>query len=66
MYASLVLMQIGVLLKSPDVLNGILFGVGFLAALGTAMGEEREMIQRFGDDNREYMKGTWRFIPFLI
>jgi protein-S-isoprenylcysteine O-methyltransferase Ste14 len=40
--------------------------INLIAVYLTALIEESEMIARFGDSYREYMKETRMFIPFVV
>jgi protein-S-isoprenylcysteine O-methyltransferase Ste14 len=66
MYASVLALGWGAFLKRPSIvgLALALCASGFLAA--TAVVEERENVARFGASYTAYMKGTRRFVPFLI
>ncbi|MFC1879354.1 methyltransferase family protein [Chloroflexota bacterium] len=66
LYASLLFLGIGAFLKMPS-----LVGAGMLLALAafliaTALVEEYENIQRFGEQYRTYMQETKMFIPFVL
>ena len=65
LYGSLLLAGSGAALKhvTPWSLALVLILAGFL--LATARVEERENLERFGPDYRDYMRRTRRFIPFL-
>ena len=66
LYLSIFLLGTGVMLKQPGILQ-ISFGlVNLIAIYLTARIEEKEMIARFGDEYRDYMKDTRMFIPFLL
>ena len=66
MYSSLLFLAWGALLKSVTV-STILLGAGAsLALAATAICEEAENVERFGQEYRDYMKRTRRFIPFLL
>ncbi|MGI6340076.1 MAG: methyltransferase family protein [Bacteroidales bacterium] len=66
LYCSLILLGTGIALKDP-VLYKILLGAVNIAALWlTAKTEEKEMIDKFGNDYRKYMQKTKMFIPFII
>ena len=54
------------MLKDTGPLQIILGIVNTIAIILTAIVEEKEMITRFGDAYREYMKETKMFIPFVI
>lgn len=66
LYLSIFLFGMGVMLKKPGNLQLVL---GFLVAVSvyiTAKTEEGEMIEKFGDEYRDYMKHTKMFIPGII
>ena len=66
LYFSLFLLGTGVMMKNPSP-PALLLGVINLAAVWiTSLVEEKEMIDRFGDPYREYMKETKMFIPFVL
>jgi len=66
LYLSLLLVGTGVMMKNPDLMQ-LLFGATNLIAIWlTATIEEKEMIARFGDEYRQYMKETKMFIPYII
>jgi protein-S-isoprenylcysteine O-methyltransferase Ste14 len=66
LYLSIFLLGTGVMLKQPGILQ-IGFGlVNLIAIYLTARIEEKEMIARFGDEYRVYMKDTRMFIPFML
>lgn len=66
LYLSLFLLGTGVMMKNPGKAQLILGAVNIIAVYITARIEEREMIARFGNDYKEYMKETKMFIPFLF
>jgi len=66
LYSSLIFLTWAVFLKNPDTL---LFFVALLSTVFlylTAVLDEKECIQYFGNKYREYMKRSKRFIPFII
>ncbi len=66
LYSSLLLLTWAILLKGPSAL---LIGVAALSTVFltlTALAEEKECIEVFGDRYKEYMKRTKRFIPYII
>ena len=66
LYFSIFLLGTGVLLKQPGMIQ-ISLGIVNLAAIYlTARIEEKEMIAKFGDEYRSYMKESRMFIPFLL
>ena len=65
LYASLLLAGVGAWLKRPIAWGGVL-----LLALAGLLGviariEEGENLRRFGEVYREYMRRTWRFVPWI-
>lgn len=66
LYLSVFLFGTGVMLKDTGYLQVALGLVNLIAIWFTARIEEREMIAKFGNDYREYMKETRMFIPFLL
>jgi protein-S-isoprenylcysteine O-methyltransferase Ste14 len=66
LYFSLFLLGTGVMMKDPGI-PAIILGMVNLIAVGlTALAEEKEMIAKFGDPYKEYMKETKMFIPFIL
>lgn len=66
LYLSVFLFGIGVMFKDPQQVQLILGGIILIAIYFTARIEEKEMIDKFGDEYREYMKETRMFIPYVI
>jgi protein-S-isoprenylcysteine O-methyltransferase Ste14 len=66
LYLSLLLLGTGVMMKNPEIELLIPGTVNLIAIWFTARIEEREMIARFGDVYRDYMKETKMFIPFVL
>ena len=66
LYLSILLFGTGVLLKQPGKYQFILEIVNLIAIFLTARIEESEMIAKFGDEYRNYMKETRMFIPFIV
>jgi len=54
------------MMKNPEMRLLLPGTVNLVAIWFTARIEENEMIARFGDDYRDYMKETKMFIPFVI
>jgi protein-S-isoprenylcysteine O-methyltransferase Ste14 len=66
LYLSIFLLGTGVMLKhfdSPQIILGV---INLIAIYLTARIEENEMIARFGDEYRDYMKESKMFIPFVL
>ena len=66
MYASLLFLGFGIYFKDPGMLQALFALVNLLAIIFTARIEEGEMIRRFGEEYRGYMKVSKRFIPWLM
>jgi protein-S-isoprenylcysteine O-methyltransferase Ste14 len=66
MYLSLILVGFGVLAKDCGYLQCFFAIINFIALIFTARVEEKEMIIKFGEDYRIYMKKTKMFIPFVF
>ncbi|MFC1901326.1 methyltransferase family protein [Chloroflexota bacterium] len=66
LYSSLILISWGALLKDIALLSAILVILATIFSVATAMVEEKENLQRFGDEYASYMKSTKRFLPFLV
>ena len=66
LYCSLLLLGTGIMFKDPDILQLISGAINIIALFFTAKIEEKEMIERFGDQYADYMKETKMFIPYLM
>jgi protein-S-isoprenylcysteine O-methyltransferase Ste14 len=66
LYLSVFLLGMGVMLKIPGLMQIILGIIILVSVYVTARIEENEMITRFGDEYRQYMKETRMFIPFIF
>lgn len=66
LYSSLVFGGVGVFLKDPSVVGVILFIFVFIFVFVTAKVEEKDNINKFGDDYLIYKKKSKMFLPFLI
>jgi len=66
LYASLILFTLGTGLKNPDLLSLVLTLAATLFYYLTAKVEEEEILVKFGENYREYMKRTKLFIPFIF
>lgn len=64
-YASLICLGMGAFLKQINPFTTTLVIINNIALLITAMVEEVEMMIKFGDEYRKYMKVTKMFIPFI-
>ena len=66
MYASLLFLTWGVLLKSVSIGTLAPAAVATLAVMVTARVEEAEDLARFGQRYSDYMARTRRFVPFVL
>jgi len=66
LYLSVFLLGTGVMLKDLHPLQLSLGIINLFAIYLTARIEEREMIARFGDEYRDYIKESKMFIPFVL
>ena len=66
LYFSLFLLGTGAMLKDTRTIQLIAGIINLMAVYITARIEEGEMISRFGDDYRAYMKETKMFIPYIL
>jgi protein-S-isoprenylcysteine O-methyltransferase Ste14 len=66
LYLSVFLLGTGIMLKNPEKVQLFLGIVNLIAVYITARIEENEMIAKFGDQYRIYMKETKMFIPFIV
>jgi len=66
LYLSVFLLGTGVMLKKPEAIQIALAVINLIAVYITARIEEQEMIAKFGNDYREYMKETKMFIPYIF
>ena len=65
MYSSLIFLSWGIYLKNPDWILLPVTIISSLLLVFTAFADEKECIDYFGADYKEYMKKTKRFIPFI-
>jgi len=66
LYASLILVGLGVFFKQVSPLGTVLAFVNLGAMIATAKTEEKEMVRTFGIEYELYMRQTKMFIPFII
>ena len=66
LYLSIFLLGTGVVFKDPGPTQLVLGTINFIAVWVTARIEEKEMVDKFGDEYRIYMKETKMFIPFIV
>jgi len=66
MYASLLFLGWGMFLKDINTVTIIIIALVTIAVYLTCKVEEKEMIARFGDEYKDYMKKTKMWIPYII
>ncbi len=66
MYAALLYLTWGMMLKQTNLIAALLAVIASLALFLTAVYEEQENLRNFGVDYANYMKHTRRFIPLLF
>ncbi|TAL74153.1 MAG: isoprenylcysteine carboxylmethyltransferase family protein [Bacteroidetes bacterium] len=66
LYLSIFLLGTGAMLKDVGLIQTGFGVINLIALFFTARIEEKEMIDKFGDEYLTYMKSTRMFIPFII
>ncbi|MGA3287852.1 MAG: isoprenylcysteine carboxylmethyltransferase family protein [Bacteroidota bacterium] len=66
LYASLLFLGTGIFLKDISIITALLAFVNFVALIATAKREEKEMVEKFGNEYITYMQKTRMFIPFVV
>jgi protein-S-isoprenylcysteine O-methyltransferase Ste14 len=66
LYFSLFCLGTGAMMKNPEPPSLLLGLINGIAVYITARIEEKEMIEKFGDQYREYIKETRMFIPYIL
>lgn len=66
MYASLFYLTLGAWLKDVNLISVLVAVASCVAAAATANIEERDCLRKFGNEYREYMEKTKRFVPFVF
>lgn len=66
LYSSLFLLGWGIFVKAPSILGLVLVHGAMFSLFATARAEEKENLQKFGDEYASYMKTTKKFIPYLF
>jgi protein-S-isoprenylcysteine O-methyltransferase Ste14 len=66
LYLSVFLLGTGVMIKDPQTVQIILGAINLIAIWITSLIEEREMITKFGEEYKDYMKETKMFIPYIL
>ncbi len=65
-YTGFMLVLIGFLIQWPTIITLVMFPFLVYMYYRLALREEKEMIERFGDEYREYMRRTRMFLPFWL
>jgi len=63
-YTGFILVLIGFIIQWPTIITLIMFPFLVYMYYRLTKREEKEMIERFGDEYREYMKRSRMFLPF--
>lgn len=66
LYASLLFLGTGIFLKNISIVTTTLAFINFIALIATAKREEKEMLEKFGEEYIMYMQKTKMFIPFTL
>ncbi len=66
LYLSLLLLGTGAVLKDPGLTQVVLGIVNIIALYFTAISEEKEMVTRFGNEYKDYMKRSKMFLPYIF
>lgn len=65
MYLALLALNWGLFFRAPSVTGIALAALASAFLLRTAYAEEAESVAYFGEPYRDYMKRSWRFIPWI-
>ena len=65
-YTGLMLLSLGMIIEWETLPMIILFPVMIFMYVRLAKREEKGMLAEFGDEYREYMRGTKMLIPFIV
>lgn len=66
LYGSLILLGTGIFLKDITLSTTACAFVNLWAMVATAKTEEREMLEKFGDEYAYYIQRTKMFVPFIV
>jgi len=66
LYSSLIFLTWGIFLKNPTIISFVVSILSSIFFVITAILDEKECIAYFGEQYRDYMKRSKRFIPFII
>lgn len=65
-YAGFILVLVGFLVQWPTIITLVMFPFLIYVYYKLAKKEEKEMIEKFGDEYLEYMKRTGTFVPRIL
>ncbi len=65
-YAGFILVLVGFLVQWPTIITLVMFPFLIYMYYKLAKNEEKEMIEKFGDEYMEYMKRTGTFVPRIL
>jgi protein-S-isoprenylcysteine O-methyltransferase Ste14 len=66
LYGSLVLLAWGIFFKQPSIAGAALAGLATVGAVAMSRMDEAECLRVFGEEYRQYMRHTKRFIPHVV
>jgi protein-S-isoprenylcysteine O-methyltransferase Ste14 len=66
LYLSLILFSFGAFFKHIDIFQSILLILNIISLILTAKVEEKELINKFGNEYKEYINKTKMFIPYVL
>jgi protein-S-isoprenylcysteine O-methyltransferase Ste14 len=66
LYSSLLFLGTGIFIKDISILSAVIAFINLIAMIATAKREEKEMIEKFGEEYINYMKKTKMFVPHLF
>jgi protein-S-isoprenylcysteine O-methyltransferase Ste14 len=66
LYSSLIFLTWGIFLKNPSLGLLVIALLSTISLYSTALFDEKECITFFGDNYKNYMKRSTRFVPFLF
>ncbi|MCX6133869.1 MAG: isoprenylcysteine carboxylmethyltransferase family protein [Ignavibacteriales bacterium] len=66
LYASLIILGLGIFFKQLSWAGGVCAMIDVAAIVGTAQREEKEMLEKFGEEYAAYIAETKMFIPYVL
>jgi protein-S-isoprenylcysteine O-methyltransferase Ste14 len=66
LYSSLLFLGTGIFLKDISIITALFAFINIVALIATAKYEEKEMIEKFGEEYIAYTQKTRMFIPFVM